>query len=215
MTPGPNAGLGTPAPSDAVVLLGEDTGLNAWQQDGGGDAAWVLVEPGVVRVQPGTGTLATKQSFGDCQLHIEWMCPGDQAHRTSQNRGNSGVFLMGLYELQVLSSYHNDTYADGMAAAIYGQHPPRVNASRPMGQWQSYDITFRRPRFDAAGNLMRPARMTVFHNGLLVHDHVELVGPASHMEQRSYEAHADALPLKLQDHGEPVHFRNIWIRALE
>ena len=160
------------------------------------------------------GSLVTKQAFGDAQLHIEFRTPtppkGD-----SQERGNSGVFLMGLYEVQVLDSYHNITYADGHAAAIYGQYPPLVNASRPPGEWQTYDIVFHRPRFDADGKVLRPARVTVIHNGVLVQDNVELSGPTANKARPPYVKHADALPLSLQDHGDLVQYKNIWIRKLE
>jgi hypothetical protein len=131
-----------------------------------------------------------------------------------QDRGNSGVFLMGMYELQIVDSYENVTYADGQAAAVYGQYPPLVNASRPPGQWQTYDIVFRGPRFDAAGKVTRPARMTVLHNGVLVQDDVELVGPTANKARPPYAAHPARLPLSLQDHDHPVRFRNIWIREL-
>ena len=133
----------------------------------------------------------------------------------SQERGNSGVFLFGCYEIQVLDSFENKTYADGQAAAIYGQYPPLVNAGRAPGQWQAYDIVFRAPRFDSAGKVQRPAYLTVLHNGVLVHDHRELTGPTAHKARPPYEAHPDKLPLKLQDHSHPVRYRNIWIRELE
>src|SRR5437867_9143 len=132
----------------------------------------------------------------------------------SQERGNSGVFLMGLYEIQVLDSYENKTYADGQAAAVYGQYPPLVNAARPPGQWQSYDIIFHGPRFGKDGKVLRPARVTVFHNGVLVQDNVELSGPTAHGQRPPYKPQPEKLPLSLQDHGSPVRFRNIWIREL-
>jgi hypothetical protein len=153
------------------------------------------------------------RAFGDVQLHIEWATPSP-ARGSGQARGNSGVFLMGRYEVQVLDSYQNRTYPDGQAAAIYGQYPPLVNASRPPGEWQTYDIVFRRPRFDANGALVSPARMTVFHNGVLVQDDVELTGPSGHQSRPPYERHADRLPIRLQDHGDPVRFRYIWVREL-
>ncbi len=163
---------------------------------------------------PHTGDIHTTRGFGDCQLHIEWATPTPpEGH--DQERGNSGVFLMGLYEIQVLDSYQNKTYADGMAGAVFGQYPPIVNASRPPGEWQTYDIVFRRPRFDSAGALREPAYVTVLHNGLLIQDHVALTGPTAFRRRPPYQAHADRLPLRLQDHGMPVRFRNIWIRDLE
>jgi hypothetical protein len=136
------------------------------------------------------------------------------AEGIGQGRGNSGVFLMGLYEVQVLDSYDNITYADGQAAALYGQYPPLANASRPPGEWQSYDIVFRRPRFQRDGGLEKPARISVFHNGILVQDNVEIWGPTSWLQHRPYESHPDRLPLSLQDHGNPVRYRNIWVREL-
>jgi hypothetical protein len=131
-----------------------------------------------------------------------------------QGRGNSGVFLMGLYEIQVLDSYQSKTYADGQASAVYGQFPPQVNASRPPGQWQTYDIIFHAPRFAKDGKVLRPARVTVLHNGVLVQDNVELSGPTGHHVRPPYQPTADKLPLSLQDHANPVRFRNIWIREL-
>ena len=163
---------------------------------------------------PGAGAIRTRAAFGDAQFHIEWRSPVPPAGE-GQDRGNSGVFLMERYEIQVLDSYQNRTYADGQAAAVYGQHPPLVNASRPPGQWQTYDIVFRRPRFDSAGSVVSPARITLLHNGVLVQDGVLLTGPVGHRERRPYEAHADRLPLALQDHGQRVQFRNVWVRSLE
>src|SRR6266567_2070376 len=193
-------------PSDAVVLF-DGTSLDHWTP-----AKWKVVN-GYMEVVPGTGSIETKESFGDVQLHVEWATPTPPKGE-SQERGNSGVFLMGKYEVQVLDSYHNKTYPDGQAGAIYGQYPPLVNASRPPGQWQSYDIVFRRPHFDAQGNIERPARMTVFHNGVLVQDDQPLVGPTTHAERAPYTAHPDKLPLSLQDHGNRVRYRNIWIREI-
>ena len=138
-----------------------------------------------------------------------------QSRGESQERGNSGVFLMGLYEIQVLDSYENKTYADGQAAAVYGQYPPLVNASRPPGQWQSYDIVFHGPRFAKDGKLLRPARVSVLHNGVLVQDNVELSGPTAHGARPPYTPQPEKLPLALQDHSNPIRFRNIWIRELK
>jgi hypothetical protein len=198
-------------PSDAVVLFdGKD--LSKWTSASGGPMKWKLATGYFESVRQ-AGYLASAQSFGDCQLHIEFATPS-QVQGTSQGRGNSGVFLMGKYEVQVLDSYENKTYPDGQAAAIYGQYPPLVNSSRPPGQWQSYDIVFRRPRFDGSRKLVRPARLTVLHNGVLVQDNAELSGPTGHKARPPYEAHPDKLPLTLQDHGNPVRFRNIWIREL-
>ena len=160
-----------------------------------------------------TGYIHTLQPFGDCQLHVEFAEPVPPVGE-DQGRGNSGVFLMGLYEIQVLDSYQNKTYADGQASGVYGQFPPQVNASRPPGQWQTYDIVFHGPRFDKDGKVLRPARVTVLHNGVLVQDNVELSGPTEHHQRPPYKATPDKLPLALQDHGNPVRFRNIWIREL-
>jgi hypothetical protein len=157
-----------PPPSDAVVLFdGRD--LSKWRS-GDGAAKWRVAD-GYIEIVKGAGSISTRQAFGDCQLHIEWRAPVP-ASGEGQERGNSGVFLMGLYELQVLDSYNNKTYSDGQAAAVYGQYPPLVNASRPPGQWQTYDVFFHRPRFDPSGKLLQPARMTALHNGVLVQDNV-------------------------------------------
>jgi hypothetical protein len=173
-----------------------------------------LVTRRALEVVPRTGGIQTAQSFGDVQLHIEWAAPAE-IRGEGQGRGNSGVFFGGgRYEVQVLDSYDNRTYADGQAAALYGQYPPMVNASRPPGEWQTYDIVFRGPRFDAQGNVTRPARVTVFHNGVLVQDNTELAGPTTHQARPPYQAHPERLPISLQDHGDLVRFRNIWVREL-
>jgi hypothetical protein len=209
-TPSTQEQAGKP-PGDAIVLFdGKDA--SGWQMEKGEPFKW-KVENGHMEVVKGTGTITTKQSFGDCQLHIEWTAP-TQIVGESQGRGNSGVFLMGMYEIQVLDTYQNKTYADGHAAAVYGQHPPLANVTRAPGQWQMYDIIFHRPRFDASGKLASPARVTVLHNGVLVQDNVELTGPTEWKQRPPYKAHADKLPISLQDHGNPVRFRNIWIREL-
>lgn len=208
--PGNQTGSGH-APSDAVVLF-DGTNLSQWESQKDGEAKW-KVGKGYFEVAPKTGGIRTKQGFGDCQLHIEWSSP-DPAKGKDQDRGNSGIFLMGIYEVQVLDSYQSTTYADGQAAALYGQHPPLVNASRPPGQWQSYDIIFRGPRFDTNGNVLHKAKATVFHNGVLVQENAEFTGPTTHKRRPPYEAHAPKLPISLQDHSHPVRFRNIWIREL-
>jgi Domain of Unknown Function (DUF1080) len=211
VTPGP-AGPPVPAPSDAVILFdGRD--LSGWTDAKGQPVKW-KVENGYFEVVAKGGDIRTAKGFGDCQLHVEWMAPAP-AKGADQDRGNSGVFLMGLYEVQVLDCYVNRTYADGMTAALYGQHPPLVNACRPPGEWQTYDIVFHRPRFDKDGAVLTPARMTVFHNGLLVHDNDVLTGPTAHKARPPYKMHDDRLPIGLQDHGHPVRFRNIWLRELE
>ena len=199
-------------PSDAVVLF-NGTSLENWESTKGEPTKWRLVD-GAMESVKGAGYIRTKQAFGDCQLHLEWAAPS-KVEGMGQGRGNSGVFLMNTYEVQVLDSYEAQTYADGMAAAIYGQFPPLVNASRKPGEWQFYDIVFRAPRFAADGSVTAPARMTVFHNGILVHDNDQLTGPTGHKSRPPYKAHADRLPIGLQDHSHPVRFRNIWIRELK
>jgi hypothetical protein len=210
----PGAFESGPPPSDAIVLF-DGKSLAKWQSSDSthGAAKWKVAD-GYMEIAPGTGGIETRDAFGDCQLHVEWRAP-TPAKGEGQERGNSGVFLMGTYEVQVLDSYNNITYADGQAAAVYGQYPPLVNASRPPGEWQSYDIVWHRPHFDAQGRLASAARITVFFNGLLAQDNVILTGPTAHQHRPPYHAHPDALPLALQDHGNPVRYRNIWIRNLE
>jgi hypothetical protein len=203
-------GLGR-APSDAVVLFdGKD--LSRWTAEKGGAPEWKVAN-GYMEVAGKEG-LTTKASFGDCQLHVEFATPVP-GEGEGQHRGNSGVFPMGLYEIQVLDSYQNRTYADGQAAALYGQYPPLVNASRPPGEWQTYDIIFHGPRFAADGKLLRTAHVTVLHNGVLAQDNVELTGPTANGVRPPYKAHPEKLPLSLQNHGNPVRYRNIWIRELK
>ena len=196
------------APSDAIVLFdGKD--LSQWE--GEGIQKWI-VKDGCFTT--GAGYLIhTKKAFGDCQLHIEWASP-KKVEGHGQERGNSGVFLMGIYEVQVLDSYKNPTYFDGQAAAIYKQHPPLVNACRKPGEWQAYDILFEAPRFDKDGKLTRPAYLTVLQNGVLVQNHFEVQGVTAWDQAPKYTAHAAKLPLALQYHNNPVRFRNIWVREL-
>jgi hypothetical protein len=197
-------------PSDAVVLFdGKD--LSKWAHKDGSAAKWKLGS-GYFETTPKTGYIYTRQAFGDCQLHVEFAEPSPPKGE-DQDRGNSGVFLMGLYEIQVLDSYQNKTYADGSAAAVYGQYPPLVNASRPPGEWQSYDIVFHGPRFGSDGKVTRKARVTVLHNGVLVQDNVEIQGSTA-TDEPEYEKQPDKLPLALQDHNHPVRYRNIWVREL-
>jgi hypothetical protein len=198
-------------PSDAVVLF-DGSDLSAWRAEDGGDPGW-SVEGGAMTVVPRTGSIVTRQGFGDVQLHIEWRTPAEISGE-GQGRGNSGIYFMERYELQVLDSYDNRTYPNGQAGAIYKQHIPAVNASRAPGEWQTYDVIFIAPRFDSDGTLLRPAYMTAFHNGVLIQNHVELRGPTLYIGIPEYEAHAERLPLLLQDHGNPVSYRNIWIREL-
>src|ERR1035437_2708140 len=212
VTPGAPA-LPVPPPADAIVLF-DGTSLARWEDGKGGPAKWKLIAGGAMEVAPGTGGIQTRDGYGDAQLHVEWILP-TPARGKDRHRGNSGVFLRGKFKVQVPDSYDNVPYADGQAASIYGQSPPLVNVSRKPGEWQSYDIVFHRPRFDAAGRLLKPARFTVLHNGVLVQDNVDLVGPTANMRRPPYEAGPDRLPIGLQDHEHPVRFRNIWIRDLE
>lgn len=207
----PRLAAPVPAPAGATVLF-DGTSLTAWRS-GDAPARWRVVGDGSVEVVPGTGGIETRDAFRDVHLHVEWSAPLPVTD-LDQDRGNSGVFLMQRYEVQVLDSYDNVTYADGQAGAIYGQYPPRVNVTAPPGEWNAYDIEFRAPRFAPDGTVREPARMTVRHNGVLIHDDRPLLGPTSHRERAPYEAHADALPIVLQDHGSPVRFRNIWVRPL-
>jgi len=211
-TPSTEERAGRP-PADAVVLFdGKD--LSKWRTDKDGSPAKWKVADGYMEVAAGAGDIRTEQAFGDCQLHVEWAAPNPPQGKGGQDRGNSGVFLMGTYEIQVLDSYGNKTYPDGQASAVYGQYPPLVNAARPPGRWQTYDIVFRAPRFDSAGAVTRPARVTVLHNGVLVQDARELSGPTGHHVRPPYKAGPDKAPLKLQDHAHPVRYRSIWIREL-
>jgi hypothetical protein len=199
--PGPPGG----PPADAIVLFGGKD-LAAWN----GGEQWAI-QDGVAEIHGGGAS--TKQSFGDCQLHVEWASPA-KVEGSGQGRGNSGIYFMGKYEVQVLDSYDNPTYFDGQAASIYKQHPPLVNACRKPGEWQAYDIIFTAPRFDSAGKLTKPGYVTVLHNGVLVQNHFELEGTTSWDSAPKYEAHAEKLPLHIQDHGNPVRYRNIWLREL-
>lgn len=196
----------TPAPEGAVVLF-DGTDLSAFN----GAQSWV-VKDGYAEVHGGTA--ATKQSFGSCKIHLEWAEP-EKVSGSGQGRGNSGVYIMGKYEVQILDSYNNDTYFDGQCASIYKQHPPLKNACRKPGEWQSYDITFTVPKFDEKGNVTRKARLTVIQNGVVVQDDFELQGGTFWYRPTAYEAHPEKLPLSLQDHGNAVRFRNIWIQEIE
>jgi hypothetical protein len=198
------------APSDATVLF-DGNNLDAWQAEKGGPAGWKVAN-GYMEVVRGSGDIVTRRKFGDYQLHVEFREPTPPSGN-SQERGNSGVFLAGLYEVQVLDSYGNLTYADGQASAIYGQTPPLVNGSRPPGEWQTYDIIFNAPRF-ADGKLATPGYVTVFHNGVITQNHTQLLGGTVHHALPKWSPHDVNMPLRLQDHGVPVRFRNIWIRPL-
>lgn len=212
VTPGATFSDGAPPPADAIVLFsGSD--LSQWDCDKGGDPKW-KVENGYMEVAPHTGGIHTKQDFGDFQLHLEWAEP-EQVHGTSQERGNSGVFLQGVYEVQVLDSYNNPTYADGQCGGMYGQTPPLVNACRKPGAWQTYDIIFEAARFGPDKELIRPASVTVIQNGLVLHHKQAFLGPTGHKILASYKKdHPERGPIGLQDHGNRVRFRNIWIRNI-
>ena len=203
-------GSGQP-PSDAIVLF-DGSDLAEWQHENGSGPRWSVVD-GAFTVVAGTGNLATKRSFGSIQLHIEWRTP-PFAKGEGQGRGNSGVFLMKRYEVQVLDSFQNRTYSNGQAGSVYKQFIPKVNASRGPGVWQSYDIVFAAPSFTANGSAERPAMLTVLHNGILIQNHVPLTGPTVYIGEPAYRAHPPKQPLMLQDHGTSVSFRNIWVREL-
>ncbi len=197
-------------PSDAIILF-DGTDLSRWQTDKGEPAKW-LVQDGVMQVVPGSGQIRTRDRFGDCQLHIEFATPA-QVDGDSQGRGNSGVFLMGRLEIQVLDSFNNVTYADGHAGAYYGIQPPLALPVRPPGEWQVFDIVFRRPIYQD-GKPVDPGYVTVFLNGVLVQDHTPIEGPGGHMGRTKPQPFPDTGPLALQDHGNPTRFRNIWYRDL-
>lgn len=208
ITPGNNV---TDAPSDAIVLFDGKSASN-WQHANGDAVKW-LVANNTLTVQKDAGNIQTKQKFGDCQLHIEWRTPAEVSGE-GQGRGNSGIFLMGRYEVQILDSYNNKTYSNGQAASIYKQHTPLVNACRKPGEWQSYDIIFTAPRFSDNGGVLEPARVTVMQNGVLVQNNVTIWGSTQYIGLPTYEKHADKEPIVLQDHGNPTSFRNIWVREL-
>jgi hypothetical protein len=218
VTPGGPEGPVIPPPSDAVVLIGRGSDLTAWSMMDGTPATWEIVD-GVAAT--GRGMIRTKRDFADVQLHVEFQTPA-KVEGDSQGRGNSGVFLMGAFEIQVLDSYQNRTYADGSAAAMYGQFPPLVNASRRPGEWQAYDIVFMAPRFKASGDLVTPAIVTVLHNGLVVHHATAFYGPTQHRRIDPYSSRIFNMargiprgPVALQDHGNPIHYRNVWVREIK
>ena len=206
----PSTPLATPPPPDATVLLGPGNDLSKWQmQQGGGAVTWKMSD-GVL--ETGKGYIQTNDQFTDFQLHVEFATPS-KVEGHGQERGNSGVYLLGKFEIQVLDSFNNPTYPDGQASAMYGQFPPLVNASRPPGQWQSYDIVFTAPRFSGS-KLDTPAIVTVLHNGIVVHNADAFWGPTAHKQILPYTPDCAHGPIALQDHGNPVRYRNIWIRAL-
>lgn len=206
ITPGEN----NAPPSDAIILFdGKD--LNEWTNGSGGIPEWV-VENGAVTVKPRTGTIKSKQKFGDFQLHIEWRAPSE-VKGEGQGRGNSGIFMMERYELQVLDSYESKTYPNGQAGSLYKQGIPLVNACKAPGEWQTYDVIFMAPVFTEKGTLKSPAKITVLHNGVLIQNNFELRGPTEYNRIPMYEPHGKG-SLVLQDHGDLVSFRNIWVREL-
>ncbi len=210
VTPGENP---TDAPSDAIVLFDGTDLTNEWTNANGGEPEWI-VEDGCVTVKKGTGIIKTKRVFEDFQLHIEWRTPSEVEGK-SQGRGNSGVFLQERYEIQVLDNYDNRTYRNGQAGSVYKQHAPLVNACKAPGEWQTYDIIYTAPRFNDNGTFFTPPTVTVIHNGVLVQNNVELRGPTRYIgiPEYSVEEHGPG-SLMLQDHGNPVSYRNIWIREL-
>jgi hypothetical protein len=209
VTPGPAALNPVAPPADATVLIGGGNDLSAWQMMDGSPVSWVM-KNGVV--ETGKGMIRTREEFTDFQLHVEFATPRE-VKGDSQGRGNSGVYLLGKFEVQVLDSYQNPTYPDGQAAALYGQRPPLVNASRPPGQWQTYDIVFTAPRFNGAA-LDQPAVATVVHNGIVVQNAARFWGPTAHKKIEPYTPDTAKGPIALQDHGNPVGYRNVWIRPL-
>jgi hypothetical protein len=200
-------------PSDAIVLF-DGSSLNGFvsSKDGNAPAEW-KIENGELVVQKGKGDIQSKLGFGDAQYHLEWSAPTEIVGE-GQGRGNSGFFLMGMYEVQILDSYESKTYTNGQAGSIYKQHPPLVNPLRPPGEWNYYDIIFKAPHFDKNGMVTSPATVTLLINGVLVQNNVILRGPTEYIGIPNYKAHAEKLPIKLQDHGNPVRFRNIWVRPL-
>jgi hypothetical protein len=207
----PGSTPGAP-PSDAIILF-DGRNLDAWKSANGDAPARWNVDGGTMVVAPGTGDIQTREKFGDVQLHIEWMGPKLPADKVNQDRANSGVFLQDVYEVQVLDNFENPTYVNGMVGSIYKQFPPLVNATLPAETWNVYDIVFRAPRFNADGSVASPATLTVLHNGVLVQNHAVLKGGTTYIGAPSYQAHGD-MPIRLQDHGHLVRFRNVWVRRL-
>jgi hypothetical protein len=204
-------GTVTTAPSDAYVLFdGKNT--DAWQQADGKPIQW-KVEDGVLTVVKGAGDILSKQSFGDCQLHLEWRSPVESDDLKGQQKGNSGVFFQNRYEVQILNSYKNRTYSNGQAGAIYKQNPPLANACRPVGEWNTYDIIYKAPRWRANGSRETPGYFTVIHNGVVIQNHTEIQGTTEYIGAPQNKSHGNA-PFKLQDHGNLVSYRNIWVRPL-
>ncbi len=203
-------GMGLSAPSDALILF-DGTDLSGWEKVRGGNAEWVVAD-GVLTVAPGTGDIKTRNVFGSVQLHIEWRTPS-KVEGDGQGRGNSGVFFHETYEVQILDSFNNVTYSNGQAGSIYKQYIPLVNASKGPGEWQIYDIIFESPVFAESGAVIKPAFVTVLHNGVLIQNHVEIKGHTPYIGLPKYTPHGKG-SIKLQDHGNPMSFRNIWVREL-
>lgn len=200
------------APDDAIILF-DGTNFDQWESIRGGDVPWEIEEDGAMTVVQRTGNIQTKQSFGDVQLYIEWRSPMNMEHE-KQDRGNSGIFFQKTYELQVLDAWENPTYVNGMTGSIYKQTAPLVNPAKRPGEWQSYNISFKAPRFNDDGSLNEPARITVIWNGVVVQNNTEIYGHTPYIGYPEYNAHGDG-PIMLQDHNSRVSFRNIWIRQLD
>lgn len=200
------------APSDATVLFAGSTTDNLVRAGTTQPILW-KVEGNDLVVTPGGGDIATRENFGDCQLHLEWQIPADRECK-GQSGCNSGVFFMNQYEVQIVQSLDNRTYADGTAGGMYGQHPPMVNPCRAKGEWNAYDIIFRAPRFNSDGTVQSPATTTVLFNGVLVQDNTAFLGSTAHMARAKYTAHDSAMPIRFQDHGDPLRFRNMWVRPI-
>ena len=210
-SPAGNQGAPDTIPSDAVILFdGKD--LSHWRTQDGAPITWKLVD-GTMEVVKGGGDITSREEFGDCQLHLEFMTP-TEVKGDGQGRGNSGLFFHGIYEIQILDCYNNPTYPDGTVGAVYGQTPPMVNPSRKPGTWQSYDVIWNAPRFEN-GKVVKPAYVTVIHNGVVTQNHTELIGNTPHRNNGTYTEHPPKGPIKLQDHGDPLRFRNIWVREIK
>lgn len=205
-------GKNSEAPSDAIILYNGKDCVNKWIDTKGKNIEWKTRGKALI-AEKNKGMIVSKNTFGDIQLHIEWKTP-KKVIGDGQGRGNSGVFIMGMYEVQILDSYNNETYSNGQAGSLYKQFNPLVNACRKSGKWQSYDIIFTAPKFNADKTLKSAAYVSVIHNGVLIQNHVELKGPTLYIGQPEYKYHEAKLPIMLQDHGNPVGFRNIWVREL-